>query len=148
MKTRFSLKLIKYVTARIDELKVLVDSNVIISALLWPKSNPANALIFVIEEHELYLCDQILNELNDVVKRKAPHALSALNKFIDELDFIKAPETNSDLVTISDIKDQPILNAAITADVDVIITGDKHFLKLDIDKPDIVNPSSFLQRYK
>jgi predicted nucleic acid-binding protein len=25
-------------------LKVLVDSNVIISALLWPNSNPANAL--------------------------------------------------------------------------------------------------------
>ncbi len=67
---------------------------------------------------------------------------------IDELDFIKAPEANSDLVTISDIKDQPILNAAIAADVDVIITGDKHFLKLNIDRPDIVNPSSFLQRYK
>ena len=32
--------------------------------------------------------------------------------------------------------------------VDVIITGDKHFLELEIDKPDIVNPSSFLQRYK
>ncbi len=140
--------MIKYVTARIDELKILVDSNVIISALLWPNSNPANALVVVIQEHELYLCGQILNELNDVFKRKAPHALSALSKFIDELDYIKVSEADSGLVTIGDIKDQPILNAAIAADVDVIITGDKHFLKLDIDKPDIVNPSSFLQRYK
>ncbi len=129
-------------------MKILVDSNVIISALLWPNSIPANALVLVMQEHELYLCDQILNELNDVVKRKAPHALSALKKFIDELDFIKAPEAHLGSVTISDIKDQPILNAAIAADVDVIITGDKHFLELEIDKPDIVNPSSFLQCYK
>ncbi len=33
-------------------------------------------------------------------------------------------------------------------EVDVIITGDKHFLELEIDKPAIVNPSSFLQGYK
>lgn len=129
-------------------MKILVDSNVIISALLWPNSSPANALVLVIQEHELYLCDQILNELNDVVKRKAPHALSALSKFIDDLDFIRVPEADLGSVSIRDIKDQPILNASIAADVDVIITGDKHFLELEIDKPDIVNPSSFLQRYK
>ena len=129
-------------------MKILVDSNVIISALLWPNSSPANALVLVIQEHELYLCDQILNELNDVVKRKAPHALSALSKFIDDLDFIRVPEADLGAVSIRDIKDQPILNASIAADVDVIITGDKHFLELEIDKPDIVNPSSFLQRYK
>ncbi len=128
-------------------MKVLVDSNVIISALLWPNSNPANALVLVIQEHELYLCDQILYELNDIVKRKAPHALGALSIFIDDLDFINVPEVDLGLVYISDIKDQPILNAAIAADVDVIITGDKHFLELVIDKPDIVNPASFLQRY-
>ena len=129
-------------------MKILVDSNVIISALLWPNSSPANALVLVIQEHELYLCDQILNELNDVVKRKAPHALSALSKFIDDLDYIRVPEADLGSVSIRDIKDQPILNASIAADVDVIITGDKHFLELEIDKPDIVNPSSFLQRYK
>lgn len=129
-------------------MKILIDSNVLISALLWPNSIPANALVVVIQEHKLYLCDQILNELNDVVKRKAPHALSALSKFIDDLDFIKAPEAVLSSVTINDIKDQPILNAAIAADVDIIITGDKHFLDLEIDKPDIVNPSRFLLHYK
>ncbi len=129
-------------------MKVLVDSNVIISALLWPNSNPANALVLVIREHELYLCDQILDEINDVIKRKAPLALGALNKFIEDLEFIKIPEAVIGSVSISDIKDQLILNAAIAADVDVIVSGDKHFLELIIDKPDIVNPSSFLQRYK
>lgn len=69
-------------------------------------------------------------------------------KFIDDLNFIRVPEADLGSVSIRDIKDQPILNASIAADVDVIITGDKHFLELEIDKPDIVNPSSFLQRYK
>jgi uncharacterized protein len=142
------LRLTKFVTIRIDELKVLVDSNVIISALLWPNSFPANALVLVIQEHKLYLCDQILNELKDVIKRKAPQALNALSKFIDDLDFIKVPEASLSSVTISDKKDQLILNAAIAADLDIIITGDKHFLQLEIDKPDIVNPSSFMRRYK
>lgn len=128
-------------------MKVLVDSNVIISALLWPNSNPAIALVLVIQEHELYLCDQILNEINDVVKRKAPHLLSALRSFIEDLDYINVPESALSSVLISDIKDQPILNSAIAANVDLIITGDRHFLELEIDKPDIVSPSNFLQRY-
>ncbi len=38
---------------------------------------------------------------------------------IDDLDFIKAPEADLGSVTINDIKDQPILNAAIAADVDL-----------------------------
>ena len=29
---------------------------------------------------------------------------------------------------VSDVKDQPILNAAVTYDIDIIITGDHHFL--------------------
>jgi predicted nucleic acid-binding protein len=38
---------------RIDELKVLVDSNVIISALLWPNSIPANALELVMNDQPI-----------------------------------------------------------------------------------------------
>ena len=36
---------------------------------------------------------------------------------------------------IRDPKDQPILNASIMADVDMIITGDKDFLCMDIESP-------------
>ncbi len=129
-------------------MKILVDSNVIISALLWPNSNPAKALMIVLQKHELYLCDQILNELNEVINRKAPHLLAALTTFLNDLDFVKASEVDSDCRIMSDKKDQPILNASIAAEVDVIITGDKHFLKLKVDKPIIVNPSCFLQQYK
>ena len=34
---------------------------------------------------------------------------------------------------IRDAKDQPILSAAIVSDVDIILTGDKDFLSLDME---------------
>ena len=36
---------------------------------------------------------------------------------------------------IRDAKDQPILNAAIVFDVDIVLTGDKDFLSLEIERP-------------
>ena len=46
-----------------------------------------------------------------------------------------------------DVKDQPILNAAITHNVEILVTGDKHFLELDLDAPKIINPSDFKRLY-
>ena len=46
---------------------------------------------------------------------------------------------------IRDMKDQPILNAAITSNVDIIITGDKDFLSLDIKRPKCMTAAEFLE---
>ena len=46
---------------------------------------------------------------------------------------------------IRDAKDQPILNAAIVADVDVILTGDKDFLSLDMEHPKCLTVAEFLE---
>lgn len=46
---------------------------------------------------------------------------------------------------IRDAKDQPILNAAILSDVDVILTGDKDFLSLDMEHPRCMTASQFLE---
>jgi predicted nucleic acid-binding protein len=45
---------------------------------------------------------------------------------------------------IRDPKDQPILNAAIVGGVDVILTGDKDFLCLDLDYPKPMTVTQFL----
>lgn len=52
-------------------MKILVDTNILISALLFPKSKPAKALIYVSEQHEMVLCDQNLREVREVLQRKA-----------------------------------------------------------------------------
>jgi len=43
-----------------------------------------------------------------------------------------------------DTKDRPLLRAAIMADVDVIVTGDKDFLEAGIEWPAILSPAEFM----
>ena len=51
------------------------------------------------------------------------------------------------LFTIRDINDYPILYTAIIDNVDILITGDKDFLNIDIEKPEILTPTDFLIKY-
>ncbi len=126
-------------------MKVLADTNILISALLWPDSKPAAALLHVARYHKLILCERNIFELHDVLGHKAPHALADVEVFLTELayDLVPAPEYPQKL--ISDPKDQPILNAAIVANVDVIISGDKHFLKLDMERPRVMTAAQYLE---
>lgn len=67
--------------------RVLVDTNVVISALLFPSSTPAQALTLVLDEHRLVLTDWIVFELHDVAGRKRPDLLPALVVFLADVDF-------------------------------------------------------------
>ncbi len=42
----------------------------------------------------------------------------------------------------------PILNAAVQHGIDIIVTGDKHFLMLEIETPEILTPKEFLLKYQ
>ena len=46
---------------------------------------------------------------------------------------------------IRDAKDQPILNAAIISDVDIILTGDKDLLSCDLEHPKCINVAQFFE---
>ncbi|MDD4146692.1 MAG: PIN domain nuclease, partial [Clostridia bacterium] len=50
-------------------------------------------------------------------------------------------------IKIRDIKDQPILNAAIDFAIDILITGDKHFLELNLKNIQIITPSEYKKQY-
>jgi len=52
-------------------LKLLADTNILISAVLFPRSKPAKALVYTAENHEMVLCDQNLTELREVLNREA-----------------------------------------------------------------------------
>ena len=127
-------------------MRILADTNILISAMLWPGSKPAVALLHAASNHELILCDRNLFELRDVLRRKAPQSLPDVEVFLAELAFelVTAPEHPQKL--IRDPKDQPILNAAILADVDIIISGDKHFLSLDLERPKTMTAAQYLEQ--
>ena len=49
--------------------------------------------------------------------------------------------------SIRDKKDLPVLVSAITEDIDILITGDKDFSDVEIEKPEILTPTQFLEKY-
>lgn len=114
-------------TERDSKMRILIDTNVLISALLFPKSTPARALFLAAQRHQLVLCDRNVAELREVLNRKAPQLLSDAEVLLAELSYELIPAVEHAEKLIRDAKDQPILNAAIVADVDIILTGDKDF---------------------
>lgn len=83
-------------------IRVLVDTNVVISTLLFPNSTPAQALTLVLDEHRLVLTDWIIDELHEVVGRKRPDLLPALEAFLTGIDY----ELASPGDPISDLRSQ------------------------------------------
>jgi len=67
--------------------RVLVDTNVIVSAFLFPNSTPARALALVLDEHRLVLSRWVIDELHEVIERKWPDRGPALEGFFLELDY-------------------------------------------------------------
>jgi len=106
-------------------MRVMADTNILFSALLFPESKPAKALFHATERQNLVLCDYIISELRGVVSRKRPDLLPAIDEFMAKLPYelVSAPRQAIDL--ISDPKDHPIMNAALIAGVDIIISGEK-----------------------
>ena len=125
----------------------MTDTNILFSALLFPSSRPAQALFHIMEHHSLILCDYIISELRNVVSMKRPDLLADVDFLLAKLSFelTIAPEEPSKL--ISDPKDHPILNAAILADIDIIISGDKHFLELKMEHPQTMSVADFLDNF-
>ena len=128
-------------------MKILTDTNILISALLYPNSKPAAALLHVANNHDLVLTDYNIAELHRVTKAKFPAKLSDIDVFLAKLTFqlVAAPLSAGKL--IADPKDAPILNAAIVNEVDIIISGDSHFLQLDIERPEILKVADYLDKY-
>ncbi|MBA1336778.1 MAG: Protein of unknown function DUF132 [Firmicutes bacterium] len=48
---------------------------------------------------------------------------------------------------IRDTNDRPILRAALAANIDILITGDKDFLESGINNPKIVTAAEFINDF-
>jgi putative PIN family toxin of toxin-antitoxin system len=125
-------------------MRILIDTNVLFSALLFPNSKPAKALFHVVDHYEVVLCDRNVAELREILNRKAPKYLPDAEVLLAELHYELIPAIDHAEKLIRDAKDQPILNAAIVTDVDMILTGDKDFLSLGLDRPRCITVADFL----
>jgi len=126
-------------------MRVLVDTNILLSAMWFKNSRVAKALLYVINNHDLILSDRNIAEMRDVIKRKTPEILADAEVFLAELSYELIPSVEEAEKLIRDPKDQPILNAAIAYGVDIILTGDKDFLSLEMEYPKPMTVAQFLE---
>ena len=131
-------------------MRVLIDTNVLISAALSAKGTPFQAYVKAVSypNHGL-ICEQNVDEMRRIFNKKFPHRLAALDRFLSvallTLELVPIPVTEDQSERqIRDIKDRPILRAAIAAQADVLLTGDKDFLESGIEHPAIMTPAEFL----
>ena len=131
-------------------MKIMLDTNVLISALLFPGTKMDAMMNCIFTQHHLVLSSYVVDELKRVVKRKFPNKEMVINKLLLMMSFeyVYTPnEIENGIFNIRDVKDYPVLYTAIIEDVDILITGDKDFSEIDIEKPEIMSPTQFMEKY-
>ena len=131
-------------------MRVLIDTNVLISAALYPNSTPYHAYVKAATyPNRGLICEQNVDEMKRIFNKKFPDRIAALDRFLSvallTLELVPVPvdETLSE-AKIRDAKDRPILRAAINADADILLTGDKDFLESGLERPKAMTPAEFL----
>jgi putative PIN family toxin of toxin-antitoxin system len=133
-------------------MDVMIDSNVIISAALFPNPRMNAFLQCISEEHQLFLSSYSVDEVFDVIRRKFAGRKPVMERFLQKLTYTFVHTPSVDIldadIYIRDRKDYPILASAIIADVDVLITGDSDFEPLmDMERPEIMTIRTFRETY-
>ena len=128
----------------------MVDSNILLSALLFPNGAVAKAFEKCIQNYDLIICTYVIDECKRVVRKKFPKYIETLDSFLQNLAFelVYTPTSpKPNLFEIRDKNDYPILYTAIKENVDLFLTGDKDYYDVIIEKPIIVSPITFLEKY-
>ena len=128
----------------------MLDTNVLISALIFPGTRMDAMMNHIFTEHQLVLSSYVVEELKRVVRRKFSGKEAAIGKLLQKMsyEYVYTPEElDTELFHIRDVKDYPVLYTAIIEDVDILITGDKDFFDIEIDKPVIMTPGEFIEEF-
>jgi putative PIN family toxin of toxin-antitoxin system len=132
-------------------MRVLIDSNILFSAVYAKGSVPYQAFAKAIElPYQCLVCEQSFEEIRRAYNRKFPNKIAALERFIASalsiVEVVPVPPTKyPDEDLIRDIDDRPILRAAIKADAEILITGDNDFLESGLTAPRIMTAAEFLK---
>jgi putative PIN family toxin of toxin-antitoxin system len=132
-------------------LRVVLDTNVLVSGLAYPESIPGH--IVSIWRHggiDVVLSRHILDEVASVLPRLSRIQLSSseILDLIDSLMFLSdvIEPDEAEEPTLRDPADQQVLGTLRASSPDYLITGDKDVLVL-ADKYPIVTPATFWARH-
>jgi putative PIN family toxin of toxin-antitoxin system len=119
-------------------VRIVLDTNVALSALLW--TGPPYALLQAIRRREhvqLFTSPVLLEELGEILNRRSPSqrlaligraAHEVLAEYIDAVDMVTPLSVPS--VVAADSDDDHVIAAAVAAGANLLVSGDRHLLGL------------------
>lgn len=121
-------------------MKIMLDTNVLISGFVF--GGRIGRLLFRLFEtnHEIYISEYVENEFIDKIYEKFPAKAEKASQIFKKFSFRRFPSTSKITMSMDDRDDIQILNDAIEMKVDILVTGDDDFHRLDIEKPIIMKP--------
>lgn len=133
-------------------IRVVMDTNVIVSAALSQEGNPALIMrLFLLDEIKNSITPEIIAEVREVLERPK---ITKKTSPIEREFILKAMEEFSEKInpglTFDEVKEDPddnkILECAVAAAAKFIISGDEHLLKLiEFRGIKIVSPAEFVK---
>lgn len=129
-------------------MRVVLDTNVLVSALVYG-GNPRRILEVVVSgEIEMSISEPLVQELQDVLLREqfdlSPQLVRTALAEVSAVAQWVVPQKHHTLIE-EDPSDDSVLDCAVEARADYLVTGDRHLLSLKkCGNVKIVNPQQFL----
>jgi predicted nucleic acid-binding protein len=131
-------------------MKVFLDSNVTVAVFEWPEGVCAELYQLAREKHEIVISEVVITEAKRILVDTFQVPEEDVALFVGELQdnhTAGRPDAPYDVTLKDDDPDDPlVLASAVTADADVLITGDDAFRAVDEAVPElsIRTPREFL----
>lgn len=134
------------------KLKLVLDTNIYISGFVFPGSPPEELLRLALnKEIDVFASPYILQEVRRILGEKFAYTPGQTQSFIKKISRLAVPIKPAEKLLIIKAKkdDNRVLECALAAKADFLITGDKkHLLPLDkIGNTKIIDPRNFLDIY-
>ncbi|MCI8992478.1 MAG: putative toxin-antitoxin system toxin component, PIN family [Eubacterium sp.] len=133
-------------------MKIMIDTNIFISAALFPNGKASAALRKALSPpYQPLTCDYVIDELHRKFREKFPDKMTELEAFLYSalpvIHVIPTPEEAMEAENkIRVPKDRPILRTALSSNADLLLTGDKDFLESSVTDPRIISVTKFLNQ--
>ena len=125
-------------------MKILVDTNVLISAMIFDGRVLRllkHLLKFTHRNINVLVSEYVDNEFKTTLSKKWPASVAKVYSDYRSMKFIFCESSPKLTGMLRDTKDIPVLSDAIYHDADIILTGDKDFLESGITRPLIYSPA-------
>ncbi len=132
-------------------MKAILDTNVLISAYVFPGGNPEAVYRLALEGRlEIGTSRTLLAEFGRVLGQKFGWTMDRVETAVAQITRIAAVVEPTEEVHVvqADPADDRVLEAARAFDADAIVSGDRHLLDLGTwDEIEIISPAEFIARW-